>query len=109
MRRKLTILGKSSNDINGRDWAGNYTYTKEDFLEHIQKKNRQNVRAWLALAHDTHERTVQDYTQFMIDNARKHGYQLVTVGECLGDPEENWYRDPLTGGPLSNPPPKGSI
>lgn len=45
----------------------------------------------------------------MIDNAREHGYKLVTVGECLDDPEENWYRDPLTGGRLRNLPPKGSL
>jgi len=34
----------------------------------------------------------------------------VTVGECLGDPQANWYRDstPLTpaiGSPPVNPPP----
>jgi len=29
----------------------------------------------------------------------------VRVGECLDDPEENWYRDPLTGDrPVEMPP-----
>ncbi|KAI4685840.1 uncharacterized protein J4E88_003677 [Alternaria novae-zelandiae] len=92
-------------DLDGRDWAGNYTYTEENFMEKIKGKNRNGVRAWLGLAHDTHEGTVHRYTQFMIDNARAHGYKLVRVGECLDDPEENWYRDPLTGDrPVEMPP-----
>jgi len=74
-------------------------------MEKIKGKNRNGVRAWLGLAHDTHEGTVHRYTQFMIDNARAHGYKLVRVGECLDDPEENWYRDPLTGDrPVEMPP-----
>lgn len=27
----------------------------------------------------------------MIDEARKYGFKLVTLGECLNDPEANWY------------------
>jgi len=53
--------------------------------------------------------TVQRLTQFNIDKAREHGYKLVTAGECLNDPEEYWYRDTLTGGPMHNLPPKGSL
>lgn len=45
----------------------------------------------------------------MIDTAKKLGYQLVTVGDCLGDPPVNWYRDPATGEPKdarrASPPP----
>ena len=71
--------------------------------------NSLGVRAWLGLAHDTHERTVHGFTQFMIDKAREHGYKMVTVGECLDDPEENWYRDPVTGEAIANLPPKGMV
>jgi len=35
----------------------------------------------------------------MIDQARSLGYRLTTLGECLGDPAVNWYRDPVTGEP----------
>jgi len=34
----------------------------------------------------------------MIDHARDQGFKLVRVGECLDDPEENWYRKRSTGG-----------
>ena len=35
----------------------------------------------------------------MIDRSLEQGFDLVRLGECLDDPEENWYRDPVTGGP----------
>jgi len=41
----------------------------------------------------------------MIDEARRYGYEFVTVGECLGDPKNNWYRDFKTGLQLGGPPP----
>jgi hypothetical protein len=37
----------------------------------------------------------------MIDMAHANGYKMVTVGQCLGDPEENWYRDATTGEPVA--------
>ncbi|KAJ5055454.1 vi polysaccharide biosynthesis protein vipA/tviB [Bipolaris maydis] len=92
-------------DMNPRDWQGNYTYAEEVFVEKIQKNNSQNKKAWLNVAHDTQNRTVYTFTQFMINKAREYGYELVTVGECMNDPEENWYRDPLSGNrPLILPP-----
>jgi hypothetical protein len=39
------------------------------------------------------------FAQYLIDQARSLGYRLVTLGECLGDPPANWYRDPRTGQP----------
>jgi len=55
----------------------------------------------ITLAHDIHLDTVHGLTQFMIDKARQAGYKLVTVGDCLGDPKSNWYRDAKTGNPVS--------
>ncbi|RYO40834.1 hypothetical protein AA0113_g1654 [Alternaria arborescens] len=99
----------TSNDIEGRDWAGNYTFSEEHFMAKITSKgNRQGVRAWMGLAHDTHNQSVYRWTPFMIKNAKERGFKLVTAGECLNDPEENWYRDPLTGEatpPLTPPSP----
>ncbi|CAA9963730.1 hypothetical protein PTNB73_08392 [Pyrenophora teres f. teres] len=97
----------TSNDIEPRDWAGNYTFAEQQFLGRLRTPtNRLGIRAWLGIAHDTHERTVHGFTQFMIDQAREHGFEMVTVGKCLNDPEENWYRDPVTGGAVRNLPPK---
>lgn len=96
-------------DIDPKDWKGNYTYAEQNFLRRIQAPNHEDKKARLNLAHDTYNGTVHGLTQFMIDNARKHGYKFVTVGECLGDPEENWYRDPLTGNKLGRLLPKGTV
>ena len=73
------------------------TYSKENFLEAITSRNS-SERSWLSLAHDLHKATVHNLTQFMIDHAREQGFKLVRVGECLDDPEENWYRKRSTGG-----------
>ncbi|CAN9102408.1 unnamed protein product [Alternaria alternata] len=100
----------TSNDIEGRDWAGNYTFSEEHFMAKITSKgNRQGVRAWMGLAHDTHRQSVHRWTPFMIKNAKERGFKLVTAGECLNDPEENWYRGPLTGDAVRDLPPKGTL
>lgn len=31
-------------------------------------------------------------TEYMLSTLTQLGYKAVTVGECLGDPAENWYR-----------------
>jgi hypothetical protein len=73
------------------------------------KGNRQGVRAWMGLAHDTHNQSVYRWTPFMIKNAKECGFKLVTAGECLNDPEENWYRNPLTGEAVRDLPLKGTL
>ncbi|KAJ6444658.1 polysaccharide deacetylase [Purpureocillium lavendulum] len=54
--------------------------------------NTSTSNSYIVLAHDTHEQTVVSLTDYMVKTAKDRGYQLVTVGECLGDPKENWYR-----------------
>jgi len=48
--------------------------------------------SWNGIQHDIHYQTVYTLTQYQIDKAKEKGYKLVTIGECLGDPEANWYR-----------------
>jgi len=50
--------------------------------------------AWLSIAHDIHEQTAMNLTQFMLETLTAKGYRAVTVGECMGDPKANWYRYP---------------
>ncbi|KZZ91693.1 polysaccharide deacetylase [Moelleriella libera RCEF 2490] len=38
------------------------------------------------------EDPIVNLTSFMVQVARQRGYRLVTIGECLGDPRQNWYR-----------------
>nr|ARJ57511.1 chitin deacetylase 2 [Podosphaera xanthii] len=47
---------------------------------------------FLAIAHDIHEQTSSQLVEHMLQGLRSSGYRAVTVGTCLGDPKENWYR-----------------
>lgn len=48
---------------------------------------------FLAIGHDIHYQTAYNLTTFMLDTIKAKGYKPVTVGDCLGDPKANWYRD----------------
>ena len=68
---------------NSKDWfKGNITKSGA-----TPEKND-----WLAISHDIIEQTANNLTEYMLSTLTQLGYKAVTVGECLGDPEENWYR-----------------
>lgn len=46
----------------------------------------------LVIGHDIHFQTVYNLTEYMLQSLTAKGFSLVTVGECLNDPEANWYR-----------------
>ncbi|EUC42947.1 carbohydrate esterase family 4 protein [Bipolaris oryzae ATCC 44560] len=46
----------------------------------------------LAIAHDIHEQTALNLTGYMLEYLKSKGYRGVTMGECMGEPEANWYR-----------------
>jgi peptidoglycan/xylan/chitin deacetylase (PgdA/CDA1 family) len=56
---------------------------------------------WLVIGHDVHEQTAHNLTEFMLAVTKMKQYTAVTVGECLGDPKENWYRS-ASGGVVSS-------
>ncbi|KAJ4422198.1 hypothetical protein N0V82_003168 [Gnomoniopsis sp. IMI 355080] len=80
-------------DVDTRDWVGDYDAAKQNYLGALGWGSDSK----LVLAHDIHERTVYEFAEWMIDTAEERGYRLVTVGECLGDSVDNWYRSPYTG------------
>lgn len=47
----------------------------------------------LVLSHDVHQQTALTLVPFMLQTVQQYGLRPVTVGECMGDPEENWYKD----------------
>ena len=49
-------------------------------------------KSWIVLTHDVHEQTAHNLTRHMLQRITEKGYRAVTVGECLGDPSEFWYR-----------------
>ena len=55
--------------------------------------NQTNVQ-YITISHDIHYQTVYNLTNYMLDYLQFLKYKRpVTVGECLGDPPENWYRN----------------
>jgi hypothetical protein len=48
---------------------------------------------FLAIAHDIHQQTAQNLTVTMLDLFTAKNYRIVTMGECMGEPIANWYRD----------------
>ncbi|KAL7626711.1 hypothetical protein AAE478_003485 [Parahypoxylon ruwenzoriense] len=48
--------------------------------------------SYLEIEHDIHYQTVYNLTDYILESLFEHGYRSVTVGQCLGDPPENWYR-----------------
>lgn len=87
-------IQNSKNWFNGNITAGGATSASYD---------------WLAIAHDIHETTAYELTEYMLQRLNALGYRAVTVGECLGDPVANWYRSgsgtpPPTTTTTSTPP-----
>lgn len=56
----------------------------------------------LAIAHDIHELTARNLTPYMLKYVYDNGFTAVTVGECMGDPEANWYRASTPAPPTSS-------
>lgn len=51
-----------------------------------------DTQSYLHIEHDTVYETVETLVPYTIRALYRAGFKPVTVGECLGDPEENWYR-----------------
>ncbi|KAI2607843.1 carbohydrate esterase family 4 protein [Hypoxylon sp. NC1633] len=77
-------------DINPEDWK----YNSEDtWNETIMRFDRDlSAGGSIAVSHDVELYTVEKLLPHMISELKKRGLASVTVGECLGDLEENWYR-----------------
>ena len=52
---------------------------------------------YLSIQHDLVEQSVSNLTSYYLGLIKTKGWRGVTVGECLQDPEQNWYRVPGTG------------
>ncbi|KAE8152894.1 glycoside hydrolase/deacetylase [Aspergillus avenaceus] len=72
----------SPNDIQG----------SKDIFDKNLARAKATEKSWLVIAHDVHEQTVHNLTEHMMKTIASGGFKLVTVGDCLNDPPENWYR-----------------
>ncbi|KAJ4296711.1 hypothetical protein N0V90_006759 [Kalmusia sp. IMI 367209] len=64
---------------------------KDKFSSYFKTDNVATDK-FLSIEHDIHEQTAHNLTEYMLKIIQEKGYRGVTVGECLGDPAENWYR-----------------
>lgn len=48
--------------------------------------------SFLHIEHDIHAQTVYNLTDYLLTSLLAHGFRAVTLGECLADPSQNWYR-----------------
>jgi peptidoglycan/xylan/chitin deacetylase (PgdA/CDA1 family) len=67
--------------------------SKDTFSAALGGDSSPSKSSFVVLVHDTHEQTVRNLIRYMIDTLKTEGYKAVTLGECLDDPRENWYRD----------------
>ncbi|PWW77405.1 Carbohydrate Esterase Family 4 protein [Tuber magnatum] len=82
-------------DLNTDD----YNNDSPELIENSKRIVRDEIqgtspadRNFMSIAHDIHEQTVVSLTEYQIDIGLANGYQHVRLGECLNDPEANWYR-----------------
>ena len=71
-----------------------YNNDSEDQIQNAVQnfKNGLDAGGTIELSHDVHEWTSRVLVQAMIDEVKNRGLRAVPVGECLGDPKENWYK-----------------
>ncbi|KAL2752352.1 carbohydrate esterase family 4 protein [Sodiomyces alcalophilus JCM 7366] len=62
------------------------------------------TQSWLHIEHDPVYHAVYSLTDHMLESLVRNGFRAVTVGTCLEDPPENWYRSVSDCGPPQFPP-----
>lgn len=82
-------------DIDTKDYSNDHPdkiqQSKDIFDDALAPFNASH-KSWMVIGHDVHEQTVHNLTEHMLKTLMNHGYRAVTVGECLNDPKEFWYR-----------------
>eukprot|EP00731_Ephydatia_muelleri_P008197 Em0004g535a len=78
-------------DIDSRDAMGASTATQQETYN-LASTNVSHI----ILQHETNYNTTQVMVPFIINWAKQRNLTMVTIGECIGDPKVNWYRDHVT-------------
>lgn len=82
-------------DVNNEDWRWDdpaLIQRAKDNWDAVLARADPATDSLLTLEHDALYQTVFNLTDYLFTTMREKGWRAVTVGECLGDPEENWYR-----------------
>ncbi|TWU71206.1 hypothetical protein ED733_002686 [Metarhizium rileyi] len=73
------------------DTPGDIQVSKDIWDRNVEGKDPRTTK-WLDIEHDTVYQSVYNLTEYMLKSLFRNGFKSVTVGECLGDAKENWYR-----------------
>jgi hypothetical protein len=66
--------------------------SKDKFVKAVNQQSPQEMD-YIVLNHDTHYQSTWNLSNYMLDYLSFFNFsKSVTVGECMGDPKENWYR-----------------
>ncbi|KAL2141057.1 hypothetical protein VTI28DRAFT_2904 [Corynascus sepedonium] len=79
-------------DVDPKDYLHNRagdTGALENFNRALDERRWGD--SFLVLSHDSLQYTTEFLVPHMLEEIQQRGYRAVTVGECLGDPAENWY------------------
>ncbi|KFA72642.1 hypothetical protein S40288_03403 [Stachybotrys chartarum IBT 40288] len=71
-----------TNDVDSGDWNGLSASASQQRFQQAGAGGNGHI----ALMHETYASTVNDLTPWLINWARSNNLRLVTVAECLGDP-----------------------
>ncbi|KAL2758867.1 carbohydrate esterase family 4 protein [Sodiomyces alcalophilus JCM 7366] len=80
-------------DLDTKDWFDGGIESKARYSAAVNAANPRSS-SFIVLAHDVQEFTGDGFIQYMIDVGKAKGFEFVTLGDCLGDPSGNWYRNP---------------
>ncbi|KAF4439600.1 bifunctional xylanase deacetylase [Fusarium acutatum] len=80
--------------------------TSKEIWDNAVEGRDPKMTTWLDIEHDPVYQSVYNLTEYILKSLNRNGFKTVTVGECLGDPKENWY-PPLRGHFL--PPPTAAV
>jgi peptidoglycan/xylan/chitin deacetylase (PgdA/CDA1 family) len=91
-------------DIDTKDYLNDSPDLIQKSKDYFSGNVSGNVASssYLTLTHDTHFQTAINLTEFMLQTLQARGFRAVSVGECLGDPKVNWYRNATNGAALSS-------
>ncbi|KAH7412105.1 hypothetical protein DE146DRAFT_602168 [Phaeosphaeria sp. MPI-PUGE-AT-0046c] len=89
----ITNFNVDTDDYN-QNTANNIQKSKDAFTRIVTEDGASAEKGdkWLAIGHDILDQTANNLTEYMLQTIQQLGYKAVTVGDCLGDPKENWYR-----------------
>ncbi|KDN68681.1 putative chitin deacetylase [Colletotrichum sublineola] len=88
--RSLAFLKDPLLFLHGVVWLQTDIQKSEDTVDQSIDAKPVPSDSCLVIGHDIHQQTAYSLTEYMLQ--RFQGRKFVTIGECLGDPKDNWDR-----------------